>query len=395
MRRGLTPSWIGNDGSYYELARIQFKDQRIVEDYIQRALHTTPSLLPVSEVDSSFAPIISLGREIDGFDNLFISPMGRITLVETKLWRNPQATREVIAQILEYAVRMSSWSYDDLQEKARSALKPAPIADGSLYDAVRLAFPDDIPSEPEFIDEVSKSLTRGRFMLLVVGDGIRESLENMVGVLHQYPQMQFTFGLVELQLYEHPALPGGRLIVPQLLLNTQEVVRAVVKVQAEGIANVSVKIDEESNKSPQGYQRRRLTEDEFLDEIEDEADKNTIKRLLTFANEIGITLQWRSAGVSFRIDDPGGSGQKLTLFVINRQGMIYTGWLDKQLKKSGLDPQIDEDFINSICNLFPDMQPQDRDPSFLSRNLRSKEVAERFEEFTTIISETVEKIQNY
>ena len=77
------------DGNPIGLSRVDFLDRAIGESFLQEQLHKSPSILPVQEVDDSFAPLLSLGREIWSIDNLFISPAGRITIVETKLWRNP------------------------------------------------------------------------------------------------------------------------------------------------------------------------------------------------------------------------------------------------------------------------------------------------------------------
>ena len=78
---------------------------------MQEILFRYPLLLPIKEVDESFCPLISLGREIAGIDNLYISPTGLLTIVETKLWRNPEAHRTVVAQILDYAKKLNLWDY--------------------------------------------------------------------------------------------------------------------------------------------------------------------------------------------------------------------------------------------------------------------------------------------
>lgn len=119
MRRVSTPCIIHANKKAERLRRLDLADKFIGEEYLQDAISRNPQLLPVEEIDPSYAPLLSLGREIDGIDNLFISPLGRITLVETKLWRNPEAVREVVAQILEYAARMIQWSYSDLEEHTR------------------------------------------------------------------------------------------------------------------------------------------------------------------------------------------------------------------------------------------------------------------------------------
>jgi len=42
---------------------------------------------------------------------------GRLAVVEVKLWRNPEARRKVVAQILDYAKELSNWDYEDLQRE--------------------------------------------------------------------------------------------------------------------------------------------------------------------------------------------------------------------------------------------------------------------------------------
>ncbi len=180
MRRGCSPCLIDNSGQHMPLTQVPFSERRIAETFLQEIIHSAPEILPIDEIDRSYAPVVSLGREIDNIDNLLISPTGRLTIVETKLWRNPEATREVVAQILDYATRISRWSYTDLEKQVRHAMAPAPIGDQSLYDYVVSASADDCPSEEEFVDSVTKGLTSGRFMLLIVGDGIRENVQSML-----------------------------------------------------------------------------------------------------------------------------------------------------------------------------------------------------------------------
>ena len=55
-------------------------------------------------------------------DNLLVTPAGLPVLVECKLWRNPQARREVVGQILDYAKELSRWSSSDLQREVRRRL---------------------------------------------------------------------------------------------------------------------------------------------------------------------------------------------------------------------------------------------------------------------------------
>jgi hypothetical protein len=82
---------------------------------------------------------------------------------------NPEARREVVAQIIDYAHCMASWSYEDLER----AISRASVPDGeprprSLFEATHDA---EDGGEANFIDTVSRNLRLGRMLLLVVGDG--------------------------------------------------------------------------------------------------------------------------------------------------------------------------------------------------------------------------------
>ncbi|WP_343654364.1 hypothetical protein [Paraburkholderia caribensis] len=156
-------------------------------------------------------------------DNLMVTPAGLPVLVECKLWRNPQARREVVGQILDYAKELSRWSSSDLQRAVRQRLK----CDGDpVLEKVRQVAPDT--EEIQFNDALTHNLRRGRFLLLIIGDGIREGVEAISDYLQAHAGLHFSLGLVELPIF---ALPdGGRLVVPRVLARTAVITRTVVAV---------------------------------------------------------------------------------------------------------------------------------------------------------------------
>ena len=83
------------------------KERVFDEAWLQELLILNPSLLPVKELDASLDDLIPIGREVSvtagSIDNLYITSEGAICIVETKLWRNPDAHRSVVAQIIDYA----------------------------------------------------------------------------------------------------------------------------------------------------------------------------------------------------------------------------------------------------------------------------------------------------
>ena len=65
-------------------------------------------MLPVGEIDPAIGPLVLIARElnvpeVDRIDAFLADGRGHQVIVECKLWRNPQARREVVGQILDYA----------------------------------------------------------------------------------------------------------------------------------------------------------------------------------------------------------------------------------------------------------------------------------------------------
>jgi len=156
-------------------------------------------------------------------DNFMVTPSGLPVLVECKLWRNPEARREVVSQILDYAKELSRWSSSDLQREVSRRL----TRDGDpLLDMVRGVDPE--VDEQQFNDALTANLRRGRFLLLIVGDGIREGVEAIAEYLQLHAGLHFSLGLVEMPIYEMPN--GDRLVAPRVLARTALVTRNVVAV---------------------------------------------------------------------------------------------------------------------------------------------------------------------
>ena len=131
------------------LERVPLDERQFQENWLQNLIDNNPQLLPIDDIESGFAPLISVGREIAtsvGYiDNLFISTSGYITLVETKLWRNPEAKREVVGQIIDYAKELSNWDYSMLD----NAVKLSSQNNLNIIKAIKKY--DDVDAEQEKI----------------------------------------------------------------------------------------------------------------------------------------------------------------------------------------------------------------------------------------------------
>ena len=113
-----SPFLIQEDASGETLHPIGEQEGAYQEAWLQELLRQHPDILPAADIEPVFHPLISIGCEVGtdtgSIDNLFISPRGYLVLVETKLWRNPQAKREVVAQAIDYAASLSRWTYSKL-----------------------------------------------------------------------------------------------------------------------------------------------------------------------------------------------------------------------------------------------------------------------------------------
>ena len=202
-------------------------DDTVTEAYIQALVHEHPACLPIAEIDPTFSGPVAICTELNTLagpiDNFMVTPSGLPVLVECKLWRNPEARRDVVSQILDYAKELSRWSSSDVQREVSHRLK----RDGNpLLDIVRNVDPEI--DERQFNDALTANLRRGRFLLLIVGDGIREGVEAIAEYLQLHAGLHFTLGLVELPIYGMPN--GDRLVVPRVLARTHLIARNVVMV---------------------------------------------------------------------------------------------------------------------------------------------------------------------
>jgi hypothetical protein len=200
-------------------------DDLASEADIQALVHAHPECLPIAEIDRMFlgpVPICTeLNTQAGPIDNFMVTASGLPVLVECKLWRNPEARREVVGQILDYAKELSRWSSSDLQREVSRRLG----RNGNpLLEMVREV--DRTVNEIAFNDALTANLRRGRFLLLIVGDGIREGVEAIAEYLQVHAGLHFSLGLVELPMYLMP--DGSRLVAPRVLAKTIIVTREVV-----------------------------------------------------------------------------------------------------------------------------------------------------------------------
>jgi len=285
-----------SNGKITKLNKVLLNSNTFKESWLQEILYSEPSILPTFEIDGVYSNLIPIGREIpvsSGFiDNFYISSKGYLVIVETKLWRNPESRREVVGQILDYAKDIQQWDYEDLNNVYKSNHNK------NLFDEFIEKGYYSSEDEADFIDIVTKNISNARFLLMIVGDGIREGVEKMISFLNNNPTMQYKFALCELEVYE--LNNGERLVIPNLTLKTKVVERGVLRIDNNKISYVEEEI--ESKPETTNVDRSKYSSSNYLslDEwIEKKLDNKQLEsKVRDFIQDIEDSNMFYTIGTS-------------------------------------------------------------------------------------------------
>lgn len=258
-------------------------EPRIEESSVRDWIFGNPGCIPMNSIRPGAGDLVAVCREFPlrksgssvRIDMFGVTRHGHPVLVECKLWRNPQARREVIAQILEYAALLRRLSYSDLTATLKgqtdfadslanrhglSSKSPNP-----LYDLVA-KISSGASEETGFTDTVASCLKRGEIELIVAGDGIREDTEAIAEHLRDHGAR---LTLLELQVWKDSS--NRLLLVPHIPFRT-EVQRQRVLVDETG-RPLSVEEPHDDRTTPTseaGNETRaanRIFWDRFIEEV--------------------------------------------------------------------------------------------------------------------------------
>ncbi len=232
----MTLMMLGEGNAAQVITRVPVGDANR-EHTLRDLIFDHPEIMPVHALDPGYGRVFAVATELAipgvGFvDVLLADDQGRLIVAECKLWRNPQARREVVGQILDYARELSRFGYEDLQRQIAIRTK----AQGNvLFDLARQA--GGTLDEASFVDRVTRDLAAGRFLLLVVGDGIAEGTRRIGEYLRDQPGLAFGFGLIEMAEYRYQDETGSeRMIVqPRVLAQTAVIERHVIRSEVAGL----------------------------------------------------------------------------------------------------------------------------------------------------------------
>jgi hypothetical protein len=246
---------------------------------------------------------------------------------------------------------MAQWTYEDLDSAVRRSLLPPENKGMGVLDILN-AQGYDI-AESQFVDSLSHNLSRGQFLLIIAGDGIRRDVEAMAAYLQSTPNLFFNLSLLELALFRLKRDQDWPLLVqPRIVARTAEVVRAVVEVKSDGTQSVEVTLPKEEEKT--GISGRRiLSEETFFEELEQLTDRKTSEEVTALLDELyrmGLEPTWRASSVSIRFPDPGTSDKDFTIIIIKTDGSFQIGYLE-YIELANYDPSIWQSYYEEVIRI--------------------------------------------
>ncbi len=371
----------------------ELNDTDFTEDWLQNLIHTNPQLVPASDLEPVWRDLVAVCRELPcpaGFiDNVFVTPQGYLVFVECKLWRNTEARRKVIAQILDYAKDIADWQYDDLAHAINSANKTD--FENPLYECVK-----DHPEaadEIAFVDRVSRNLRFGRHLLLIVGDGIHENLVSLVEHVQGYMGLQFMLGLIEIGIFRFQE-QGGLVIIPNIVAKTLIVERAVLRLESKGIL-VEEPVHTSVNKKTKG-RAAPFSEQEFFEELATRSTEasNWLKNLLKRLDRLGVTYDLKRSLILRYAPE----GEKdFGLGYIKSSGRFQTGhstWVLDDIGHVGIARAYLEDIAELVDGFVPENEsPGDWSVKVGSRMLDIEDLLGKEEAYLEIVDRFIQRIR--
>jgi len=286
-------------GTASALDRLSLVSKEHNEGFIQTLVYRYPQLLTVSEIEAAFGSLISVCTElptpVGSIDNLYVTERGNLAIAECKLWRNPEARRRVLAQIIDYAQSIAGWTYADLEKAIRSGHRP----EGEKISSGLFSLVSDNTEldEPSFIDAVTRNLRLGRMLLLLVGDGIQEGTETLAEYLQKHAGFHFTLGIIELALFKLPI--NGFLVQPRILSRTVNIERGIVRL-------VDGRVTVEPSPELRSAQPTSMSEDQLFEKLEKNTPQtaSALRRFREEAKEFGVFFEPTEKALHIRWGGP-------------------------------------------------------------------------------------------
>lgn len=358
-RTGRSAAIINENGSVSKLNRIPFMQGSFNEAWLQELLEDNPTLIPSGEINGEYAPLVCIGREVpvgygdtQGYiDNLYITPSGNIVVVETKLFRNQESRRTVVAQIIDYAKELQKWDCSKVDAVARDYTYKKTGQSFKIIDLMAKHGYLRLSDEARLNDSINKNLQSASFLLMIVGDGIRTGVQQLADFLNDNARMSFNLALAEMEVYQNGS---DTIVIPNLVTKTVVIERTV-----SGFSMGAYQPVAEEPKRP--YARKPLlSRREFISIFADNGgyDPDTITEFISDLEAInGLTVKIAPTELTICFCPEADATYPLLTFGIaqNKADIwLMPGRIKQALEKHGIFPFEANDFF-SFYKQFVDL----------------------------------------
>jgi len=256
-------------------------------------------------------------------DVLLVSSRGRPAIVETKLSYNPEKRREVVAQILDYALSLEETLVEDLPALPDSELAPE-------------------------IADLEDSLSTGNLLLVIAGDALDpRALRLSQALLAGHLTSEWDLAMVDLNLYRSTRGQDQLLIVPELRGVLIAETRQVVRVQVEGeTPRARIQVERLPSEDFSSARRPRFGSiEDFLARVHDLAPEReaAVVRVADRFKQVEATtegcfslgLQTASANLYWK--SPSGSLRRIFALVQEGRFRVWAAYVESEGRKDVAD----------------------------------------------------------
>lgn len=286
------------------------KESVFNEDVLQNYIAQNTSMLPISELEPGWAESVCVAREFPTsagpVDLLLVNAQGRLTIVETKLFKNPESRREVLAQALDYAAALHNMTYEELGNAVRRKKPELAGEQDPLFALAKNNCPmgDEIDQET-FHDRVCTDLEVGQFLILIVGEGIKKRLRTLVDYFDRVSHLGFKVGLISIEQWK--GQDNTMVLIPKIIGTIEREAR-IWTPDPNSAAAQEIGKDEIKLASIQGDRKRLTLSDvdaisEFRSSITQLENGSQILKSIELLSEqcrkLGLTVEPGSSGNSY------------------------------------------------------------------------------------------------
>ncbi len=307
-----------NTFSLSELDSHRFKNEGYDKISPQEIIAQFPQLiLSVPELETPNFETNFVAREFSTrrgpIDIVVITENADIVLIETKLLRNPESHRTVVAQAIDYAKAFTELDVENIKSQLLKSSNSS-YSDGKLVEET---FRQDL-----FCAALDRNIKTGNYKIVIAGDEIHTNILGMVESIQSAPHLAFTVFLVELA--PHDLNENNITFHPRVVANTTEIERSVIRLEIDhksGTHTIESSIPQKERKGS----KPTVTPDEYIDSLSKPEFSKPMRQFWKEWENIGGDIRFGTVGLSSRINI-NGTRVSIQYIYDNRIALISDKW---------------------------------------------------------------------